>query len=63
MAHSIGVPCGAPSLDRIAERLSRMGHPPVAPENPYWADKGLTFEDPDGRRVVLRTLPPPEAAG
>jgi len=26
---------------------------PVAPANPYWAEHGLTFEDPDGFRVVL----------
>jgi hypothetical protein len=26
---------------------------PVPPANPYWAGQGLTFEDPDGFRVVL----------
>lgn len=31
----------------------RLGLDPVAPANPYWADHGLTFEDPDGFRVVL----------
>jgi catechol 2,3-dioxygenase-like lactoylglutathione lyase family enzyme len=31
----------------------RLGVHPVAPANPYWADHGLTFEDPDGFRVVL----------
>jgi catechol 2,3-dioxygenase-like lactoylglutathione lyase family enzyme len=31
----------------------RLGIEPVAPANPYWADHGLTFEDPDGFRVVL----------
>lgn len=25
----------------------------VEPANPYWAEHGLTFEDPDGFRVVL----------
>lgn len=34
----------------VAERL---GVEPVAPANPYWAAHGLTFEDPDGFRVVL----------
>jgi hypothetical protein len=34
-------------------RLHRHGYEPVEPENPYWAEKGLTFEDPDGWRVVL----------
>ena len=31
---------------------ARLGDP-VAPANPYWAGHGLTFEDPDGFRVVL----------
>jgi catechol 2,3-dioxygenase-like lactoylglutathione lyase family enzyme len=34
----------------VAERL---GAEPVAPANPYWAEHALTFEDPDGFRVVL----------
>jgi catechol 2,3-dioxygenase-like lactoylglutathione lyase family enzyme len=65
--HEEGSACPAPSRDnllvfyipdrqaieRLAERLGRMGHLPVAPENPYWAEHGLTFEDPDGWRVVL----------
>ena len=34
----------------IAERL---GSEPVEPANPYWAQHGVTFEDPDGFRVVL----------
>jgi catechol 2,3-dioxygenase-like lactoylglutathione lyase family enzyme len=37
----------------IAARLKRHGHEPVEPGNPYWAEEGLTFEDPDGWRVVL----------
>jgi catechol 2,3-dioxygenase-like lactoylglutathione lyase family enzyme len=32
---------------------TRLGAEPVPPANPYWADHGLTFEDPDGFRVVL----------
>ena len=31
---------------------ARLGDP-VRPANPYWAEHGLTFEDPDGFRVVL----------
>jgi ribosomal protein S18 acetylase RimI-like enzyme len=31
----------------------RLGATPVAPANPYWAEHGLTFQDPDGFRVVL----------
>ncbi len=65
--HEEGSPCPAPSKDnllvfyipdeesvrRLVERLASMNHSPVAPENPYWAAKGVTFEDPDGWRVVL----------
>jgi len=65
--HEEGSPCPAPSRDnllvfyipdkeaiyRMIERLSAMNHSPVAPENPYWAANGVTFEDPDGWRVVL----------
>ena len=32
---------------------ARLGAEPVAPANPYWAEHGITFEDPDGFRVVL----------
>lgn len=31
----------------------RLGVDPVAPANPYWGEHGITFEDPDGFRVVL----------
>ena len=34
----------------IARRLDRDA---VASANPYWTEHGLTFEDPDGFRVVL----------
>ena len=32
---------------------ARLDLDPVAPVNPYWAEHGVTFEDPDGFRVVL----------
>jgi GNAT superfamily N-acetyltransferase len=32
---------------------ARLGADPVAPANPYWAEHALTFEDPDGFRVVV----------
>ena len=65
--HESGSPCPAPTKDNLlvfyvddegsfremAARLRRHGQEPVEPENPYWAGKGLTFEDPDGWRVVL----------
>ncbi len=65
--HAAGSPCPAPSRDnllvlyvpgakdhaRMCQRLEALGHRPVEPENPYWRGKSLTFEDPDGWRVVL----------
>jgi catechol 2,3-dioxygenase-like lactoylglutathione lyase family enzyme len=32
---------------------ARLGVDPVTPANPHWAAHGMTFEDPDGFRVVL----------
>ena len=65
--HADGSPGPAPTHDNLLvlylrdrgviasaeERLRALGHDPVEPENPYWNDD-LTFEDPDGWRVVLR---------
>jgi hypothetical protein len=36
------------------DRLKRSGHKPVAAFNPYWDRAGVTFEDPDGYRIVLQ---------
>jgi catechol 2,3-dioxygenase-like lactoylglutathione lyase family enzyme len=38
------------SVEAVAARLAAD---PVEPANPYWAEHGLTFADPDGFRVVL----------
>ncbi len=38
---------------RLLARFKLMGIEPVAPANPYWLNKGLTFEDPDGWRIVV----------
>ncbi len=35
------------------ERLRATGHLPVKAFNPYWDEHGVTFEDPDGYRIVL----------
>ncbi len=35
-------------------RMRAAGYAPVAAFNPYWDRQGLTFEDPDGYRVVLQ---------
>jgi catechol 2,3-dioxygenase-like lactoylglutathione lyase family enzyme len=32
---------------------ARLGVDPVPPANLYWAEHGVTFQDPDGFRVVL----------
>ncbi|WP_280381076.1 VOC family protein [Nocardia wallacei] len=70
--HADGSPCPAPTRDNllvlyfpgdakmyeVVERLAAAGHEPVEAENPYWAGVGaLTFEDPDGWRVVLVPRP------
>jgi len=39
--------------DALSTVAARLGVEPVAPANPYWAEHGMTFEDPDGFRVVL----------
>jgi ribosomal protein S18 acetylase RimI-like enzyme len=39
--------------EAVEQVLGRLGVPPVAPANPYWAEHGVTVEDPDGFRVVL----------
>jgi predicted lactoylglutathione lyase len=41
------------AINAIQNRLKRMAHYPVLPANPYWKMHGITFEDPDGWRVVL----------
>ncbi len=39
--------------EAVRAAAARLGAEPVAPANPYWAEHGLTFADPDGFRVVL----------
>ncbi len=71
-SHVDGSACPAPTRDNLlvlyfhsdaqmydaVERLAAAGHEPVEAENPYWAGVGaLTFEDPDGWRVVLVPKP------
>jgi catechol 2,3-dioxygenase-like lactoylglutathione lyase family enzyme len=40
-------------------RMRGAGFEPVASYNPYWDHTGVTFEDPDGYRVVLQNGPWP----
>ena len=37
-----------------AEQLRAFGAEVVPSHNPYWDHAGLTFEDPDGFRIVLQ---------
>jgi len=37
----------------VRSAVARLRADPVAPANPYWAEHGVTLEDPDGFRVVL----------
>jgi GNAT superfamily N-acetyltransferase/catechol 2,3-dioxygenase-like lactoylglutathione lyase family enzyme len=37
----------------VQATAARLGSDPVAPANPYWAEHGTTFADPDGFHVVL----------
>ena len=41
------------SDEAVAAIVGRLGVAPVAPANPYWAENGVTIEDPDGFRIVL----------
>ena len=38
----------------VVTRCKRAGYEPVPAFNPYWERLGVTFEDPDGYRVVLQ---------
>lgn len=42
---------GSPEAVRV--RAAGLKARPVRAANPYWDERGLTFEDPDGFRVVL----------
>lgn len=40
--------------ENAVERMKATGFVPVIAFNPYWDKKGVTFEDPDGYRIVLQ---------
>lgn len=42
--------------EAAVERLRALDLAPVPAENPYWDRVGLTFEDPDGYRLVLQNM-------
>lgn len=43
----------AAQRDLACQALEAWGAAPIAPHNPYWTAQGVTYEDPDGWRVVL----------
>jgi len=40
--------------EQAVESMRRAGYAPVRAFNPYWDRAGITFEDPDGYRIVLQ---------
>jgi len=40
-------------LKRVQQRFTTAGIPELKAENPYWEANGITYEDPDGYRIVL----------
>jgi catechol 2,3-dioxygenase-like lactoylglutathione lyase family enzyme len=49
----------AESLDEfnaIKEKFIVNKAKPVKPKNPYWEKNGITFEDPDGFRIVISVI-------
>ncbi|MEI4742525.1 hypothetical protein OAX51_04415 [Rhodococcus erythropolis] len=49
---------GESAMYEVVQRLGEAGHEPVGAENPYWEENaGMTFEDPDGWRLVLMPRP------
>ena len=43
----------ARAWSRMIGVMQRRGHRPVESFTPYWDREGVTYEDPDGYRVVL----------
>ena len=69
LTHKRGVAVGrAPTHDNLlvlyipdhaewcqyVDRARSHGYEPIPSFNPYWDRRGITFEDPDGYRVVLQ---------
>ncbi|MBA1158250.1 VOC family protein [Microvirga mediterraneensis] len=42
--------------EAAVQRMRDNGYAPVPSFNPYWDREGITFEDPDGYRVVLQNM-------
>lgn len=67
-SHEQGSPCHTPTkdnllvfyipnqeaLNRKVSQMKKLGYHALEPENPYWKKKkSVTFEDPDGWRIVF----------
>lgn len=44
----------AEEWEAAIRRMKEAGFAPAASFNPYWDREGMTFEDPDGYRIVLQ---------
>lgn len=69
--HRDGSPCPAPSrdnllvlyvddraaLEKVRDAVVARGGQPVPPDNPYWRDRAVCFEDPDGWGIVFSLKP------
>ncbi len=44
-------------LQARAAAMDAAGHARAAPNNPYWAQHGATFVDPDGYHVIIAVTP------
>lgn len=44
----------AAAWQAAVQRMAAHRFAPVPADNPYWDERGRTFEDPDGYRVVLQ---------
>ncbi|MFT3706118.1 MAG: GNAT family N-acetyltransferase [Archangium sp.] len=51
--HLLVLYLNAGEVDVRAARLDSLGFKRVAPNNPWWSEHGVTFEDPDGYHFVL----------
>ena len=40
-------------IEKLSARLNAHGYESVQPANPYWNDRAVCFEDPDGWGLVL----------
>ncbi len=49
--------------EKACAKMVMAGFRTVKSYNPYWDRTGLTFEDPDGYRVVLQNAPAPGITG